>query len=189
MENFNLIISGVGGQGIITLISIINEAAFIEGYEVKSSELHGLSQRGGSVETHIRFGKKVLSPLVKEGSVDLLIGLESMEGLRAVSYTGEQTIFLINKYFLPFQGGLTNQDILDKMPKNNLHLIPASQICKEKLQNEVVSGTYLLGYAVKNKLMPLKESSILEAIKKVIPEKYQELNIKAIELSKNQHDN
>jgi len=189
MKNFNLIISGVGGQGIITLLSIINEAAFIEGYEVRSSELHGLSQRGGSVEAHIRFGKNIFSPLVKDGSVDLLIGLEILEGLRATLHAGQQTIFLINEHYLPFQGGLSNQEILDNLPQKNIHLIPASKICKEKLENELLSGIYLLGYAVNNKLIPLKENSILEAIKKVIPEKYQNINIKAIKLSQNLHDN
>jgi len=189
MENFNLIISGVGGQGIITLLSIINEAAFIEGCDVKSSELHGLSQRGGNVEAHIRFGKNIFSPLVKKGSADLLIGLEILEGLRSFSYAGQQTIFLINNHSLSFQGELSTQDILSKLPKKNMHLISASKICKEKLQNEVANGMYLLGYAVNNKLIPLKEKSVLEAIKKVVPEQHQELNIKAIELSKNQHDN
>ena len=58
-KNFNIIVNGVGGQGVITLLSLIAEAAFVEGYDIKSSELHGLSQRGGSVETHIRFGKKI----------------------------------------------------------------------------------------------------------------------------------
>jgi len=57
-KDFNLIIVGTGGQGLITLLQILAEAALIEGYEVKTSELHGLSQRGGSVEVHIRFGKK-----------------------------------------------------------------------------------------------------------------------------------
>jgi len=75
-KTFNIIISGVGGQGVITLLSLIDEASFIEGYDVKSSELHGLSQRGGSVEAHIRFGKKVYSPLISLGSADLVISLE-----------------------------------------------------------------------------------------------------------------
>ncbi|MDP2741690.1 MAG: 2-oxoacid:acceptor oxidoreductase family protein [bacterium] len=70
-KTFNIIIAGVGGQGIITLLSIINEAAFIEGYDVKSSELHGLSQRGGGVESYIRFGKNVHSPLFSFGKAAL----------------------------------------------------------------------------------------------------------------------
>ena len=76
-KDFNIIISGVGGQGIITLTRILTEAALIEKYDIKSSELHGRSQRGGSVESHIRFGRKIYSPLVKRGGSDLIISLEA----------------------------------------------------------------------------------------------------------------
>jgi indolepyruvate ferredoxin oxidoreductase beta subunit len=70
-KGFNIILAGVGGQGIITLTRILAEAALIEKKEVRTSELHGLSQRGGSVETHIRFGKEIYSPLVRRGGVKL----------------------------------------------------------------------------------------------------------------------
>lgn len=186
-KNFNLIISGVGGQGVITLLSLIDEAAFIEGYDIKSSELHGLSQRGGSVEVHIRFGKKVYSPLVEQGRADLIIGLELLEGLRALNFNNEETDVLINKYLLPILGGLPTEEIIKRLEENaskKLHLILASDICKEKLGKEVVSGIYVLGYAVYKNLIPLKEGSMLEAIKNVIPERYQELNIKAFQLAK-----
>jgi len=186
-KNFNIILNGVGGQGIITLLSLIDEAAFVEGYDVKSSELHGLSQRGGSVETHIRFGKKIFSPLVPMGKADLIISLEMLEALREAAKAGKDTKFLINEYVLPFLGAPTKEEIKNQLGqvKNKMHIVPASSICQEKLQNEVVCTTYLLGYAINENLMPLKRESILQAIKNVIPEKYQELNIKAFNLSKN----
>ena len=185
-KNFNIIVHGVGGQGIITLLSLIDEAAMIEGHDVKSSELHGLSQRGGSVETHIRFGKKINSPLIMNREADLIISLEMLEGLRETGKAGKKTKFLINEYVSPFEGSLTKDEIKNRLNsfKNDIHIVAASDICKEKLQNEVVSTTYLLGYAVNQKLMPLKRESILQAIKNVIPVKYQDLNIKAFELSK-----
>lgn len=74
-KNFNIIIAGIGGQGVITLTRILANAALLDGYDVKTSELHGLSQRGGSVETHIRFGKKIYSPLIMPGQADLVIDL------------------------------------------------------------------------------------------------------------------
>ncbi len=184
-KNFNIIITGVGGQGIITLLSVIDEAAFIEGYDIKSSELHGLSQRGGSVESHIKFGKKVYSPLVSRGQADLIMGLELLESLRGISFAGAQTKFLINKYSLLILGGLKEEEILKALPKQNLYLVEASKICKEKLQKEVVSTLYLLGYAVYKKIIPLNEKSVLKAIENVIPEKYLELNKKAFLLAKN----
>ncbi|TSC95137.1 MAG: indolepyruvate ferredoxin oxidoreductase, beta subunit [Parcubacteria group bacterium Licking1014_1] len=185
-NNFNIIITGVGGQGLITLVGIIAEAALIEGYDVKSSELHGLSQRGGNVEVYIRFGKKVYSPLFSRGQADLLIGLEILEGLRGSVFAGPETNFLINKYSLPFVGGLPEKEVIEKLNKilnKRLYLISASSFCKEKLGKEVLGGTYILGYGVYNNLIPLKPESVLGAISKVIPEKYLEINKEAFNLA------
>ena len=187
MRNFNIVIAGVGGQGLITLTQILAEAALIEGYDVKTSELHGLSQRGGSVETHIRFGKRIFSPLVGRGTADLILGLEMTEGLRALSYANSETIFLINKNFISYGEELSEKDVLEKINsliKKNLYLIPASEICQKELEKEVVSGVYLLSYAVHKKIIPLKPESLIFAVKKVIPEKYLELNQKAFNLAK-----
>jgi len=183
-KNFNIIVNGIGGQGIITLLSLIDEAALIEGYDVKSSELHGLSQRGGSVETHIRFGKKINSPLISNGDADLIISLEMLEGLRETEKSGKQTKFLINEFVSPFEGSLTKEEIKNQLAglKNEMHMVPALEVCKEKLQNEVVSTVYLLGYAANKNLLPIKKESFLQAIKNIIPEKYQDLNIKAFNL-------
>lgn len=183
-NNFNILIVGVGGQGLITLVSVINESAFIEGYNLRSSELHGLSQREGAVETHIKFGPKVYSPLVYNGQADLIIGLELVESLRASNRASLRTKFLINDCFMPFIGAMPKEKVLENLEslKGKMYLVPASEVCKEKLQNEVVSTLYLLGYAVGKKLIPLKKESVLQAIKNVIPEKYKELNINAFEL-------
>ena len=157
----------------------------MDGYDIRSSELHGLSQREGSVEAHIKFGKKVYSPLVYKGQADLIIGQELLEGLRAVALAGAETKFLINTFYSPFIGSIKEQEIFDelnKLPKDKLTLVPASKICKEKLGKEVVSSAYLLGYAVGKKLIPLEKESVLQAIKDTIPAKYLDLNIKAFEL-------
>jgi len=185
---FDIILAGVGGQGIITLLSIIDEAVFIEGNEIRSSELHGLSQRGGSVEAHIRFGKDVYSPLISYSKADLIIGLEKLEGLRMALYANSETKFLINDHLLPFVGILSSDEITKKLKdiaSDNLYLISASEICQKELEKEVVSGIYLLGYAAYKNLLPIKPESFLKAIGKLIPEKYLELNKKAFELAKN----
>ena len=184
MKTFNLILTGVGGQGIITLLSVIDEAALMEGYDIKSSELHGLSQRGGSVEAHIRFGKKVFSPMVSNGDADLIIALEALEGLRESSKASRETKIIINEYFLPFSGSLDREEIIKQLKgaRKDFCFVPASETCKNKLQNEIVCTMFILGYAVSNKLMPLKKESVLRAIKNVIPQKYLDLNINAFEL-------
>jgi len=187
MKNFNIVISGTGGQGLITLTIIIAEAALIEGYDVKTSELHGLSQRGGSVQTHIRFGSKVYSPLVSFGGANLILGLEISETLRNIHYASPETIILADKVQLFYPGSLSEEKVITKLNslfKGKKHLISASEICKKELGKEVVSGIYLLSYAVHKKLIPLKPSSVLKAISKIVPEKYLELNQKAFELAK-----
>jgi indolepyruvate ferredoxin oxidoreductase beta subunit len=186
-KNFNIIIAGTGGQGLITLLQIIAEAATIEGFDVKTSELHGLSQRGGSVETHIRFGKKIYSPLVQAGEADLILSLEMSEILKVINYSGPGTVFLANRYIISYQGGLSEKEIIEKIntfAKGEKYFVPAFGICQKELGNEIVSGIYLLGFASFKKLIPLKEESFLKAVSKIVPERYLELNIKAFELAK-----
>jgi indolepyruvate ferredoxin oxidoreductase beta subunit len=84
----NILMVGVGGQGIIVASDILTLAAMYAGYDAKKSEIHGMSQRGGSVFSHIRYGKKVHSPLISEGAADVLFALEEMEALRWIRYAG-----------------------------------------------------------------------------------------------------
>jgi len=188
LDQFNIVIVGTGGQGLITLLQIIAEAAMNEGYDVKTSELHGLSQRGGSVEVHIRFGRKIYSPLVIQGKADLVLGLEMQECLKASFYANPRTFFLVNKHIVPIPlvKNLTKKEVFNNLKKisKNIFLVPAAEICQEKLGNSVVAGIYLISLAVFKKLIPLKPSSISKAIKKIIPEKYLELNLKAFNLAK-----
>lgn len=187
-KDFNIIIIGTGGQGLITLLQIIAEAALAEGYDLKTSELHGLAQRGGSVEVHIRFGKKIYSPMVPQGRADLILGLEMQECLKATYFANPKTNFLINKYIvpIPLQKSLSENQILKALKKvsKNIKLIPAANICQKEFGTGVTAGIYLLSSAGFKKLIPLKPNSILKAIKKVIPEKYLELNQKTFELAK-----
>ena len=187
MKTFNIVIAGAGGQGLITLTNIISNAALAEGYDVKTSELHGLSQRGGSVETYVRFGKKVYSPLISLTKADLIIGLEATEALRNIAYANKDTILITNKYFFPYLGGPSKEEVVKKIDAffpGKKHIIPASEVCEKKLNNNVVSGVYLLGWAVSKGIIPLKEESIIKSISEIIPEKYRDLNIKAFKLAR-----
>jgi len=187
-NEFNIVIVGTGGQGLIILLQVLSEAALIEKYDVKTSELHGLSQRGGSVEVHIRFGKKIFSPIVSASKANFVLALEMQESLRGCVFAAKETKFLINQFIrpIPLIKNLSEKEILFNLKKitKNVEIVPAEKICQEKLGNSVVSGIYLISYASFKNIIPLKPSSIEKAIKKIIPEKYLELNLKAFNLAK-----
>ncbi len=190
IDQFNIVICGVGGQGLITLTKILAKAALGENYEARTSELHGLSQRGGSVETHIRFGKKIYSPLVRQEGADLIISIEAQESLKACDYASKKTgtVFLVNEFLAPILGQKTIsiKEIsknLKKFSKKTI-LVPATEIAKEELGNPVLAGIYLLSLASFKNLLPLKSSSILRAVKEIVPEKYFDLNKKTFELAR-----
>lgn len=92
----NIIITGVGGQGVLLASEIISEAAARAGYDVKKSEIHGMSQRGGSVESHVRFGDKIYSPLVMKGDCHLLLAFEKLEALRMADFVREEGNIIVN---------------------------------------------------------------------------------------------
>ena len=181
-NQFNILIVGTGGQGQITLLQILAEAALSEGYDIKTSELHGLSQRGGSVEVHIRFGKKIFSPLIPQGQADLIIGLEMQECLKAYYFASPKTTFLINKQInpIPLVKNLTEGEILQNLKKisKKIFFVPAAEICQKEFGTNVAAGIYLISLAAFKKLIPTKPESISKAIKKIIPEKYLGLNLK-----------
>jgi len=174
----------------MTLLKIISAAAIKEGLDVKTSELHGLSQRGGAVEAHLRFGKKVFSPLVSKGGADLIISLETQEALVVSYYASKktETVIVVNQYRTPtFTENIPDDKVLSDLKKisKEVVLVPASDICQKELNNPVVSGIFILGLAAARSFMPLDFASLENAMKEVVPEKYLELNLKAFNLAKN----
>jgi indolepyruvate ferredoxin oxidoreductase beta subunit len=99
---FNILMVGVGGQGIITASDIVSLAAMYAGHDVKKSEIHGMSQRGGSVFSHIRFGNKVHSPVISEGEADVLFSLEEMETFRWLRFASvDSTVICLKNRINP----------------------------------------------------------------------------------------
>jgi indolepyruvate ferredoxin oxidoreductase beta subunit len=192
MKEFNIVLTGVGGQGVLTLGMIIAEAALKQGYDVRTTELHGLAQRGGSIPFHVRFGKKMYTPLVLEGEANLVIGLEPLEALRSCYYGSRQhkTMFLIdNDPVVPLSVSVLGE----KYPSINeiknilkdfsdkVIVLNASEIVKKETGSEIAANIYLLGCVFGKKLIPLKEKFILQAMEEVSP-KYFEINKKIFNL-------
>jgi indolepyruvate ferredoxin oxidoreductase beta subunit len=195
MKEFNIVLTGVGGQGVLTLGMIIAEAALKQGYDVRTTELHGLAQRGGSIPFHIRFGKKMYTPLVLEGETDVIISLEPLEALRSCYYGSKQhnTTFLIdNDPVVPLSCSVLGEKYpsIKEIEKNlkdfseKVIILNASEIVKKETGSEIAANIYLLGYAIDKGLIPLKEKFILQAMEEVSP-KYFEANKKIFELEKN----
>jgi indolepyruvate ferredoxin oxidoreductase beta subunit len=100
-ETTNVILAGVGGQGVILASELLALAAVHVGHDTKQTEVHGIAQRGGSVHSHIRFGGMVYSPLIKPGEADVLIATEKLEGLRFAHYVREGGVIVMNSYEWP----------------------------------------------------------------------------------------
>ncbi len=184
---FNIIISGVGGQGLITLLKVLAGACFEAGFDVKTSELHGLSQRGGSVSVHLRFGKEVFSPVVAKRTGDLMIALEMQEALSMAEYSKKDSIFLINKYkTATLSDSLSEKQIQNSLEKiqRKHYFIEASNICQKELKSDIFCGMFLLGYAISKGFLPLQEQYLVSSIKKMMSEKHVESNLGALELAK-----
>ena len=188
VKQFNIVISGVGGQGLISMLRILAKAAQSEGYEVKSSELHGLAQRGGSVEAHLRFGEKIFSPLVSPSKADLIISLEMQECLKAACFAGSQTTFLSNELIIPipYQEAPTKDEIMSQLKEitDKVFVIPAGEICEKELGTSVTAGVYLIAFGVLKEIIPLSAEKTLLAMKDVLPERHLEINKKTFELAK-----
>jgi indolepyruvate ferredoxin oxidoreductase beta subunit len=184
-ETRNIFFSGVGGQGTILASNILGEVLLNAGYDVKKAEVHGMAQRGGDVTTHFRFGKKVYSPLIKQGEVDFLVSFELLEALRYINWLKPGgTVILNNHSILPPSvslGKMTYPKDVDQAFrqhfKENVWIVNGREIARG-LGNIQVANVVLIG--VLSKFFPeLNEGQWIEAIKNLLPAKLHEINIKA----------
>lgn len=186
-QETNIILTGVGGQGQITLLRLLGEAGKEANIDLKSSELHGLSQKGGSVRVHLRMGEEIYSPLVAAGDADLILALERQEALASAKFVSEDTYFLINDTETPTMSTTASKEEIEKelgKISDKVDFINASKKSKEKLGNPIVAGVVLTAYACSKDLIPVSTERLKEAIEELMEEKYIDLNLKAVELGK-----
>ena len=180
----NILLVGVGGQGTILASKILSEGLAEAGYDVKMSEIHGMSQRGGDVSTQIRYGEKVYSPIIGEGSADVIVAFEKLEALRWIKHLKPGGRMVINDYEIetaPIQMGM------EKYPENILEtlkatadtvVIKAGEIAGE-LGNAKAMNIVLLGALIK--AMGLAELDWKTFISRNVKKSYEELNLKAFD--------
>lgn len=178
----NILLVGVGGQGTILASKILSEGLVEAGYDVKMSEIHGMSQRGGNVSTQIRFGEKVYSPIVGKGEADVIVAFEKMEALRWVEYLKEGGKMVINDFEIPsvpIQQGKAKypEGIIEELSaKANVSVFKAGEIAAE-LGNTKTMNIVLFGAMVK--AMKLEDIQWEKVIKSNVKKGFEDINIKA----------
>jgi len=186
----NILVAGVGGQGVILASDIMSEVFMEAGFDVKKSEIHGMAMRGGIVTSHFRFGKKVYSPLIKEGEVDILFAFEQLEGLRWINHLKPKAKIVMNDHKInPPAVNLGEMGYPKGIPEiiagkfKGFYLVKGTEIALQigdiRAANVVLLGTI-------SKLFDVKEEIWLKTILGHLPPKVHELNRKAFAAGRDQ---
>lgn len=188
METKSIMIVGVGGQGSLLASRIIGSLLLAEGYDVKVSEVHGMSQRGGSVVTYVRYGDEVSSPVVTKGEADIIISFELLEAARWLPYLKKGGHLVTSTQQIdpmPVINGAAvyPENIVEKITELGVDVIAADALSlAEKAGNSKASNVALMG--VVSAKMSFGEDKWLSAIERCVPQKFLELNKKAFELGR-----
>jgi indolepyruvate ferredoxin oxidoreductase beta subunit len=179
----NILVAGVGGQGVILASDVMADTFLKASYDVKKSEVHGMAQRGGSVSSHVRFGKNVYSPIIKMGEVDYLCVMEKMETLRWLNYCNKSTVILmddveVNPPVVNLGEMEYPRDIEEILRNNfkNFSIVRATTIAAEvgieRAANVVLTGAL-------SRLLDIDEEIWLKSLLARLPERLHALNKKA----------
>lgn len=185
MKSYSVMIVGVGGQGTLLASRLLGNAVISEGYDVKVSEVHGMSQRGGSVITYVRFGEKVASPIIEKGEADLIIAFEQLEAARYLPYLKKGGRIVVNTQKIdpmPVVTGVTTypDGVIEQLKeKANITALDALSLAVEAGTSKAVN-VVLMGVVAKH--MEFKKEVWEKVIEETVPPKFKELNLKAFEL-------
>ena len=181
----SILLVGVGGQGTILASKILTNGLMEAGYDVKMSEIHGMSQRGGSVSSQVRYGEKVMSPVIEKGKADIVVSFEKMEALRALDYLKKDGTLVVNSVEIPSMSVITGDenypdDVLEEIEKYvKAKVVDATGLARE-IGNEKAANIILLGTIIKAMgLEHIDWDAILEAN---IKPQFLELNKKALQV-------
>ncbi len=190
MPRMDILVTGVGGQGVVLASDIIGETALAAGYDVKKTDTLGMAQRGGSVVSHVRLAEKVWSPLIRDGGVDLILALEMLEAARWGHYLRDGGVAIVNDYAQPplsvslGQASYPTRDGIAaalKRRRNEVYFVPGSQRAAE-LGNARTLNIFMLGCLCG--FAPLPEATWRQSIARRLPEKIREINLTAFEMGR-----
>jgi indolepyruvate ferredoxin oxidoreductase beta subunit len=186
----NILVAGVGGQGVILASDIMSEVFMEAGYDVKKSEVHGMAMRGGIVTSHFRFGKKVYSPLIKQGEADILLAFEQLEGLRWLNYLRPDGKMIMNDHKInPPAVNSGEMEYPNAIPETvrskigNYYLVKGTEIALQ-LGDVRAANVVLLGAI--SKCFEVNEDLWLKTILNYLPPRVHELNRKAFSAGRDQ---
>ena len=189
METKNIMIVGVGGQGTLLASKLLGRLLLTRDYDVKVSEVHGMSQRGGSVVTYVRYGEKVYSPIIDKGEADFIISFELLEAARAAEWLKGDGILITNTQEInpmPVITGAMNypENLLEKLKELGLKVdaLDALSLAQEAGSSKAVN-LVLLG-RLSNYFQGFTEEEWMAAIEQSVPEKFLEMNKKAFHLGR-----
>ena len=189
-KEFNIVLAGVGGQGILLAAEVLGTAAVNEGLNVLVSEIHGMAQRGGAVVSHVRIGEKALSPTILEGQADMLLGFEPIETLRNLKFASEKTIVIMNEEKITPTELTAKQikypsmkEIIEKIHRltEKLTVLDAAMLAK-KAGSILAENVVLIGASAATGKLPIKNESIMKALRELVPAKHFDVNVKAFKL-------
>ena len=188
----NCLLCGVGGQGVVLASKLIAYAAMEKGLNVRTSETIGMSQRGGSVVTHVRVGETVYSPMIPKGSADVIMAFEPAEAVRNLSYLKEDGVMVVDKKAVkPVTATLSQSNydgqeeiIFLRKKVKNLYVINGDAICEEAGSSKVLN-VVLLGVALGSGVLDIQLDEMKEEIRKHVKPQFVDMNIKALELGAN----
>ncbi|MGC9325972.1 MAG: indolepyruvate oxidoreductase subunit beta [Desulfomonilia bacterium] len=177
----NVLMTGVGGQGIILASDMLSEVMMRHGYDVKKSEIHGMAQRGGSVMSHVRFSHAVASPLIPAGCCDILLSFEELETARYTSYLNESSQVIINRFRQSpptvISGKDTYPDItpIIREKTSHIHFIEGDAMARE-IGNPRGVNIILLGTL--STLLEPGENLWIDCINTMLPERIRDANVR-----------
>ncbi len=188
METKNIVIVGVGGQGTLLTSRILGGITTAAGYDVKLSEVHGMSQRGGSVVTYVRYGENVAEPIVEEGCADVLIAFERLEALRYAHFLKKDGVIIINDQRIEPITVVTGmaeypEGIIEKLSAEHKVISVDAMEEAKKLGNPKVFNTIIIGVAARH--MDFEHDKWTEVIQATVPPKTVDINLKAFEVGYN----